>query len=300
MKIVGISGPPRDSAACLVVDGIVRAAAQEERFSRASHDGALPVAALAYCLEAAQVDSAAEIDVVVFHRAAHAEWLRAVVPEFAGHVLQSCEDESRWWGHRAPSEAAAAIAAALAGWQAQTGELPVTSERAVDAALGPAYTSSEVRDLFERFDFPYHRLEPSDAARAIARLAAGGHVVGIVRDRMEFGGISLGNRSIVAAGERPDARARLAAVTDDDSVIETVSAAHDGAFVACIRAALDAIDASTPLVHAPFMTAGEPTVCSPLDAYRCMMRGGIDAVVMEDVLLWRREQPPWRHGAGEP
>jgi carbamoyltransferase len=45
------------------------------------------------------------------------------------------------------------------------------------------------------------------------------------------------------------------------------------------------------LINAPFNAAGEPMVCSPLDAYRCMMRARLDAIVMEDVLIWRHEQP---------
>ena len=42
MKILGISAYYHDSAACLVVDGEVVAAAQEERFTRKKHDQAFP------------------------------------------------------------------------------------------------------------------------------------------------------------------------------------------------------------------------------------------------------------------
>jgi carbamoyltransferase len=49
--ILGISAFYHDSAAALVVDGRVVAAAQEERFSRVKHDAGFPTAAAAYCLD---------------------------------------------------------------------------------------------------------------------------------------------------------------------------------------------------------------------------------------------------------
>src|SRR5947207_941197 len=48
--ILGISAFYHDSAAALVVDGRIVAAAQEERFTRIKHDHAFPTNALAYCL----------------------------------------------------------------------------------------------------------------------------------------------------------------------------------------------------------------------------------------------------------
>jgi len=64
--ILGISAFYHDSAACLVVDGVIVAAAQEERFTRKKHDPAFPSHAIQYCLrEAGQ--TAADIDYVVFY-----------------------------------------------------------------------------------------------------------------------------------------------------------------------------------------------------------------------------------------
>ncbi|MGN6134432.1 MAG: carbamoyltransferase N-terminal domain-containing protein, partial [Aureliella sp.] len=51
--ILGISAFYHDSAAALVVDGQIVAAAQEERFSRRKHDAAFPKRAIEYCLSAA-------------------------------------------------------------------------------------------------------------------------------------------------------------------------------------------------------------------------------------------------------
>lgn len=66
MNVLGISAFFHDSAACLVVDGEVRAAAQEERFTRQKHDARLPVRATAHCLETAGVE-AGDLDYVVFY-----------------------------------------------------------------------------------------------------------------------------------------------------------------------------------------------------------------------------------------
>ncbi|MBP5858133.1 carbamoyltransferase [Marivibrio halodurans] len=51
MKILGLSAFYHDSAAALLVDGKLIAAAQEERFSRKKHDAEFPTQALKYCLE---------------------------------------------------------------------------------------------------------------------------------------------------------------------------------------------------------------------------------------------------------
>lgn len=51
MNILGISAFYHDSAACLVQDGAIVAAAQEERFTRKKHDFAFPAHAVDYCLE---------------------------------------------------------------------------------------------------------------------------------------------------------------------------------------------------------------------------------------------------------
>ena len=65
-RILGISAYYHDSAACLVEDGRVVAAAQEERFTRKKHDAAFPTQAVAYCLREAGI-TAAELDLVGFY-----------------------------------------------------------------------------------------------------------------------------------------------------------------------------------------------------------------------------------------
>ncbi len=66
MNILGISGFYHDSAAALVQDGKVLAAAQEERFTRKRHDADLPVNAMSFCLRRGEVDPDG-IDAVVFY-----------------------------------------------------------------------------------------------------------------------------------------------------------------------------------------------------------------------------------------
>ena len=66
MRILGISAFYHDSAAALVVDGNIVAAAQEERFTRKKHDSNFPVQAVNYCLAAGGI-GAGELDHVVFY-----------------------------------------------------------------------------------------------------------------------------------------------------------------------------------------------------------------------------------------
>ena len=66
MIVVGISAYYHDSACALVRDGVIVAAAQEERFSRKKHDPEFPLQALLFCLTAANIQ-AHEIDYVVFY-----------------------------------------------------------------------------------------------------------------------------------------------------------------------------------------------------------------------------------------
>jgi carbamoyltransferase len=66
MNILGISAFYHDSAACLIIDGQIIAAAQEERFTRIKHDSAFPQNAISFCLDYASLNSK-DIDWVVFY-----------------------------------------------------------------------------------------------------------------------------------------------------------------------------------------------------------------------------------------
>lgn len=66
MHILGISAYYHDSAACLVRDGEILAAAQEERFSRKKHDHRYPASAVEFCLKHAGI-TPEQVDLVAFY-----------------------------------------------------------------------------------------------------------------------------------------------------------------------------------------------------------------------------------------
>ena len=66
MYIIGISAYYHDSAACLLKDGKIVAACQEERFSRKKHDAAFPTEAIDACLNIGGITKS-DIDLVAFY-----------------------------------------------------------------------------------------------------------------------------------------------------------------------------------------------------------------------------------------
>ncbi len=64
--ILGISAYYHDSAAALLIDGEIVAAAQEERFSRKKHDASFPVEAIKFCLSFASVELS-DVDAIAFY-----------------------------------------------------------------------------------------------------------------------------------------------------------------------------------------------------------------------------------------
>src|SRR5438046_1027019 len=66
VDILGLSAFYHDSAACLVRDGRIIAAAQEERFTRKKHDASFPRYAVEYCLREGSIHID-EVDIVAFY-----------------------------------------------------------------------------------------------------------------------------------------------------------------------------------------------------------------------------------------
>ncbi len=66
MYILGISAYYHDSAACLIKDGEIIAAAQEERFTRKKHDHNFPINAIKFCLDFAKINID-EVEIVSFY-----------------------------------------------------------------------------------------------------------------------------------------------------------------------------------------------------------------------------------------
>lgn len=50
------------------------------------------------------------------------------------------------------------------------------------------------------------------------------------------------------------------------------------------------------VVNTSFNVRGEPIICTPEDAYKCFMRTEMDILVIEDFMLFKEEQPPWKEG----
>ncbi|MBI3735598.1 hypothetical protein HY256_03685, partial [Candidatus Sumerlaeota bacterium] len=92
-SILGISAFYHDSAAALVVDGDIVAAAQEERFSRVKHDERFPRHAVDYCLAQAGLKPQ-QVDAVVFYEKPLLKFDRimetflATAPHGLGHFLR--------------------------------------------------------------------------------------------------------------------------------------------------------------------------------------------------------------------
>ena len=83
MNILGISAFYHDSAAALIQDGKIVAAAQEERFTRKKHDHNFPVNAVQYCIAEAGLGPN-DLDAVAFYdkpitKFARASWKRTWV-----------------------------------------------------------------------------------------------------------------------------------------------------------------------------------------------------------------------------
>jgi len=82
MNILGISAFYHDSAAALVIDGNIAAAAQEERFTRKKHDPGFPKRAVQYCLEEARLRPE-QLDYVVFYDKPMLKFERLLETQFA-------------------------------------------------------------------------------------------------------------------------------------------------------------------------------------------------------------------------
>jgi carbamoyltransferase len=90
-------------------------------------------------------------------------------------------------------------------------------------------------------------------------------------------------------------RSSLPAIThvDYSARVQTVSPKTNPRFYDLIAAFRRRTGCPT-LVNTSFNVRGEPIVCTPEDAYRCFMRTEMDALVLENQLLLKEEQPPLR------
>jgi carbamoyltransferase len=124
MNILGLSAFFHESACCLLRDGVLVAAAEEERFSRVKHDPRLPVGAFRFCLEAGGI-GITDVDCVAYYESpvrklarqlwagapeggpADLPWLDPGRPERAIRELLGFAGEVRTFDHHASHAASA-------------------------------------------------------------------------------------------------------------------------------------------------------------------------------------------------
>jgi carbamoyltransferase len=87
-------------------------------------------------------------------------------------------------------------------------------------------------------------------------------------------------------------RSVIPAVThvDFSARVQTVDAQRHGRFYRLLKT-FEEITGSPVLINTSFNVRGEPIVCTPADAYQCFMATDMDALVIEDCLLLKSEQP---------
>lgn len=98
MNILGISCYFHDSAACLLKDGILVAAAEEERFTRKKHDNSFPINAINYCLKEGKI-IIDDVDVIGFYDKSFLKFDRIIqtcVETFPRSFWLFCEAVPEW------------------------------------------------------------------------------------------------------------------------------------------------------------------------------------------------------------
>jgi len=89
-----------------------------------------------------------------------------------------------------------------------------------------------------------------------------------------------------------DIRSVLPAIThvDYSARVQTVDAERHGRFHRIVKRFHEKTGCPA-IINTSFNVRGEPIVCSPEDAYRCFMATNMDALVIDDFLLLKDDQP---------
>ena len=139
VHVLGVSAFYHDSAAALVRDGEIVAAAQEERFSRKKHDPRLPRHAINYCLEEAFIE-VDELDAVVFYDNPLLSFDRVLQS-----ILSTAPRSEEQWLHAAPSVLGVKLFAAQQLRRALGRDVPVLFTRHHLAHAASAFYPSPFR-----------------------------------------------------------------------------------------------------------------------------------------------------------
>ncbi|MBX7246413.1 MAG: carbamoyltransferase [Candidatus Sumerlaeaceae bacterium] len=99
---------------------------------------------------------------------------------------------------------------------------------------------------------------------------------------------------LLVADVRPDKRV-IPSVThvDGSARLQTVAKATNPAYHALIEE-FGRQTGVPVIINTSFNVRGEPIVCTPADAYRCFMRTNMDFLVVGNLLMDKKEQPPWK------
>ena len=178
--------------------------------------------------------------------------------------------------------ASAAIGAARLGWhRAGDGERRRDEDR--PSTVGPAFSGDEIEAFLDTHDFPHRVLDDARVWGVLAELIADGQRVGFFAGPM-------------GASETGGGRAVL--LKADPPTGEPLTSSFDGQLRAMrpwvyeeSRGVLR--NSEDGAYWIPLQLAGEGVALTPFDAYRCMMIGGLDALLLEGYLVYRKEQPPW-------
>jgi len=100
---------------------------------------------------------------------------------------------------------------------------------------------------------------------------------------------------MIVAPVRDELRGSLPAVThvDGSCRIQTVNQATNPRFHRLLGE-FKARTGCPVLVNTSFNVRGEPIVATPADAYRCFMRTEMDCLVVENFVMMKAAQPPWK------
>ncbi len=92
-------------------------------------------------------------------------------------------------------------------------------------------------------------------------------------------------------------RSDIPAVThlDYSARLQTVNQTHKPDYHAIISE-FEKLTGCAVIVNTSFNVRGEPIICTPEHAYQCFMRTEMDVLAMEDFVLFKEEQPPWKEG----
>ena len=100
LNIIGLSAFYHDSACCLLIDGHLKCAVQEERFTRKKNDNSLPIHAFRYCLESMNL-SIDEIDYIAYYENPVLKLERQL---WSGYDIENGENIKRMSPHRPENE----------------------------------------------------------------------------------------------------------------------------------------------------------------------------------------------------